>query len=99
MRPHDEYIGLCAISTSGALSDVEKKELDEHVTGCSSCRRILREYQDAAEVGTPLFAAAAIEVPLPETNSLDHAESLFRTKLERERHSRIALTGTGLDFP
>ena len=42
--PHDEFLELCAASTSGELTDDEQKRLREHLAVCASCREALRQY-------------------------------------------------------
>jgi len=61
MGAHEEFRELCAVSTSGELSEEEKTRLQEHLVSCAECRKLLREYQAAAHVGSPLFAAASEE--------------------------------------
>src|SRR6185437_12538167 len=55
MRPHDEFLELCAVSTSGDLSEEEQKRLKEHLDGCPECRRARREFEVAVDVGVPLL--------------------------------------------
>ena len=43
--PHDEFLELCAVSTSGELTDDEQKRLREHLAICASCREALRQYE------------------------------------------------------
>src|SRR5882762_2795210 len=50
-RPHEEFVELCALSTTGELSQEEQKKLQEHLTTCSECRQVLKEFQDAADIG------------------------------------------------
>ena len=57
MEPHDEFLELCAISTAGELSAQEQRKLREHLTGCAECRRALKEFEAAVEVGIPLLAS------------------------------------------
>jgi hypothetical protein len=46
--PHDEFLELCAISTSGHLSEDEHTRLQEHFAVCPACREALREYESIA---------------------------------------------------
>jgi anti-sigma factor RsiW len=57
MEPHDEFRELCAISTSGELSDEEQRRLREHLTGCSECRQALKEFEAVVDVGVPFLAS------------------------------------------
>jgi uncharacterized protein YoxC len=50
---HEEFRQLCAVATSGCLTDEERVKLEMHLTQCGECRTYLREYDFAARVGTP----------------------------------------------
>jgi anti-sigma factor RsiW len=71
MQPHDEFIELCAVSTSGELSEQERRKLEAHLTGCAECRQALREFQTAVDVGIPFLASK-----LSPALSLDSSERL-----------------------
>src|SRR6266850_253575 len=53
--PHDKFLELCALSTSGELSEQEEKDLREHLAKCSDCRLALKEFGAAATIGMPLL--------------------------------------------
>jgi putative zinc finger protein len=55
MEPHDKFLELCAISTSGDLTEEEEKALQQHLTECSDCRQALKEFEAAADVVMPLL--------------------------------------------
>ena len=55
MGPHDEFLELCALSTSGELSDQEQAKLRAHLAGCAGCREALQEFEAAVDVGVPLL--------------------------------------------
>jgi predicted nucleic acid-binding Zn-ribbon protein len=57
MEPHDEFLELCAIATSGELSEQEQRRLTEHLTGCADCRRALKEFEAAVDLGVPLLSS------------------------------------------
>jgi hypothetical protein len=57
MAPHDEFLELCAVSTSGELSEQEKTKLETHLAGCAECRRALQEFEAAVDVGVPFLAS------------------------------------------
>jgi hypothetical protein len=86
MGAHDKFIELCAISTSGSLTEKEKTELQDHLAACPKCREVLREYQEAAQISLPLFAVASSEEFPAETraHSLDAAEAAFQKRLKDE---------------
>jgi len=55
MGPHDKFLELCAISTSGDLSEDEQKTLKAHLAECPDCRQAMKEFEAAADVGMPLL--------------------------------------------
>ena len=55
MGPHDRFLELCAISTSGELTGAEQKDLQAHLTECADCRQALKEFEASAEIGMPLL--------------------------------------------
>src|SRR6202041_1031645 len=57
MESHDEFRELCAIATSGELSEQEQRKLREHLTGCPECRQALREFEAVVDIGVPLLAS------------------------------------------
>ena len=57
MEPHDEVLELCAVSTSGELSEQEKRKLEAHLAGCADCRQALQEFEAAVDVGVPFLAS------------------------------------------
>ena len=88
MGPHEEFRELCAVSTSGDLTEEEKIRLQKHLAGCSECREALKEYQAAAEISSPLFAAEASGElpPKTETWSFEAAQAAFGKRLARENN-------------
>lgn len=58
-RPHEEFLELCALSTTGELSEDEQRTLQEHVATCSQCRQALEEFETVAAIGAPLLASEA----------------------------------------
>lgn len=65
MRPHEEFLELCAVSTSGELSEEERKRLQDHLTTCADCRQALREFEAVADIGVPLLSS---ELSIPTLN-------------------------------
>ena len=57
MEPHDEFLELCALSTSGELSDEEQRKLDAHLAECVDCRQALHEFEATVDVGVPFLAS------------------------------------------
>ena len=54
---HDEFLALCAISTSGELTGEELKGLQEHLSVCPSCQETVKQYE--AVVRTTISALAS----------------------------------------
>ena len=69
-RPHEEFLELCAISTTGELTEDEQMKLREHLAVCSECRQTLREFETAADVGVPLLSAELAAPNLPQRTSI-----------------------------
>src|SRR5713226_8873136 len=55
MGPHDKFLELCAISTSGDLTEEEQKDLQAHLAECPDCRQALKEFEAAVDIGVPLL--------------------------------------------
>ena len=57
MGPHDEFLELCAVSTSGDLTEEEQNKLKAHLAGCPDCRQALKEFEAAVDIGVPFLAS------------------------------------------
>ncbi len=66
MRPHEEFLELSALSTSGELSEQEQKKLQDHLATCADCRRALKEFEAVADIGVPLLSSALSSATLNE---------------------------------
>ena len=83
MESHDEFRELCAIATSGELSEQEQRKLREHLTGCPECRQALREFEAVVDVGVPLLASqlsaehsersASTQPMVPKSNDIEES--------------------------
>ena len=56
-EPHDEFLELCALSTSGELTEEEQKKLDEHLLVCATCREAIKQYESLVVHAVPAIAA------------------------------------------
>jgi hypothetical protein len=56
-EPHDEFLELCAVSTSGQLSEEDHRRLWEHLVVCSSCREALQQYEAIIRHAVPAMTA------------------------------------------
>ena len=57
IRPHQEFLELCAVSTTGELSEEEQRRLRDHLALCAECRQALKEFETVADVGVPLLSS------------------------------------------
>lgn len=62
-RSHEEFLELSALSTSGELSEQERKRLQDHLATCADCRQALREFEAVADVGVPLLSSVLSTPP------------------------------------
>lgn len=89
IEPHDEFLELCAVSTSGQLTEEEQKRLHEHLAICQSCREALRQYE--ALVGQAIPAIAAKEEPEsaepgPAWSQEEAEKTFFKRLAQEEKH-------------
>jgi hypothetical protein len=86
MSPHEEFLALCAASTSGELSDEERRKLDEHLSGCASCRQALKQYQETVQMVIPRMATELMpSEPAPDPSwSPDQAEKALFNRLAQK---------------
>lgn len=84
MRPHDEFLELCAVSTSGELSQEEQRRLKEHLALCPECRQALKEFEAVVDVGVPLLSSELSGL-LPELPGAVSADALEALTLKRAR--------------
>lgn len=80
---HEEFVALCALYTSGELTDEEWALLQVHLAYCESCQRTFEEYRQLAEQGIPALAAAhASAFPSSTAFSIDASEQRLLRSLE-----------------
>lgn len=86
MNPHEEYLQLCAVSTSGELTEEERRKLDEHLRGCAACREALNQFQETVKTAVPAIAAGLPQDdPPPDKSwSQDNAEAALFERLSKE---------------
>ena len=102
--PHDEFLELCAVSTSGELTEEEQKRLETHLVVCSSCREALRQYQSVVDQAIPSIAATEEPERIGHDRSWspERAEKALFVRLAREEKRPPDRTGnrnTSSDFP
>jgi anti-sigma factor RsiW len=74
--PHDEFLELCAVSTSGQLTEEEQNRLEEHLAVCAACREALREYESVVNGAIPAIGAE-------EANRIDPGPGFSQSKAEK----------------
>nr|UXE46038.1 hypothetical protein Hi04_10k_c5548_00003 [uncultured bacterium] len=85
-EPHDEFLELCALSTSGELTEEEQKKLDEHLLVCSSCREAIKQYESLVVHTIPAIAAEQTpeNIDPGPAWSQQRAEATFLNRLAEE---------------
>jgi hypothetical protein len=99
MGAHEEFLELCAVSTSGDLSEEEQKKLRAHLAGCAECRQALTEFEAAVDVGVPLLASKLVPVPskesaMPQSELAGHVALKGRDSEPRQESPGVS-TGEG----
>jgi hypothetical protein len=84
--PHEEFLELCAVSTSGSLTEEEQKKLREHLAVCSECREAMKQFERVVDQGIPALAPDfAKEAPEEDPSfSQGAAEASFFKRLSEE---------------
>jgi hypothetical protein len=88
--PHDEFLALCALSTSGELTGEERTRLQEHLAVCPSCGEAMKQYEAVVSKTIPALA--------PDPSSVESDPSWSQEQSEAALFRRLALEkelGTG----
>jgi hypothetical protein len=80
--PHDEFLELCAVSTSGQLSEGDKNRLKEHLAVCPACREALREYESIVNDTIPAIGAE-------QAGRIDPGPGFSQSKAEKAFFERL----------
>ena len=99
---HDEFLELCAVSTSGQLTEEEQNRLQEHLAVCPSCREAIKQYEAVVGHAIPTIAAEEVpdEVEPGPSWSQERAEAaLFERIAQEENPGTAEVRGTKLDSP
>jgi DNA repair exonuclease SbcCD ATPase subunit len=81
--PHDEFLELCAVSTSGQLSEEEQNRLQAHLAVCPACREALREYESVVNEAIPAIGAE-------QSSRIDPGPGFSQSKAEKAFFDRLA---------
>jgi hypothetical protein len=95
---HERFRELNALASSGALTPLERSELNAHLDDCEECREAALEYRILAAAGISTIAAAYADRPAHESwdenaslsKLLARVRSDQRTVLERNRDLRVS---------
>jgi hypothetical protein len=58
--PHDEFLELCALSSSGTLTESEQRRLDSHLSFCRECRTAMTEFNAVVDEVIPSIASTCV---------------------------------------
>ena len=94
-EPHDEFLELCALSTSGDLTEAEQTKLDEHLLACATCREAIKQYESLVAHAVPAIAAEQTPENIDPGPgwSQQRAEARFLNRLAEEEENREKKTG------
>jgi hypothetical protein len=91
MGSHDEFLELCAISTSGQITEEEQNKLKAHLAICPACREALREYESIVNGAIPAIGAEQPSHIDPGPRwSQSRAEKAFFDRLAKEEQQTDA---------
>jgi hypothetical protein len=76
---HDEFLRLCALSTTESLSSEERSRLENHLSECAECREAAQQYQALIDEEIP---AGCLSANSDSDWSLDEAEAALLARLE-----------------
>jgi hypothetical protein len=82
--PHDEFLELCALSTSGELTGEERTRLQEHLAVCSSCGEAMKQYDAVVSNTIPALAPDPERVESDPSWSQEQAEAALFQRLGLE---------------
>lgn len=85
--PHDEFLELCALSTSGELTGEEQERLQEHLAVCPSCREAMKQYGAVIAKTIPALAPNLESSESDPAWSQEQAEAVFFQRLKQEEES------------
>ncbi len=90
--PHDEFLELCAVSTSGQLSEAEHRRLQEHLATCPSCREALKQFEAVVDQAIPAMGGNEPSecIEYGPSWSQEQAEKDFWDRLAREENGQAS---------
>lgn len=85
--PHDDFLELCAVSTSGHLTEEEQRRLQQHLVVCPECRQTLREY---ASVVADTISVIGAEQLSEQSSRMDPGPCWSQSRAENAFFERLA---------
>ena len=82
--PHDEFLELCALSTSGQLTAEESARLQEHLAICPFCREAVKQFDVVVSTTIPALAPDPENVESDPSWSQEQAEAALFQRLTLE---------------
>src|ERR1700687_5804238 len=70
MEAHGKFLELCALSTSGELTEDEQKALGAHLAKCPSCQESLKQFEAAVSIGVPLLHSQLLGLDSSESGAV-----------------------------
>jgi len=86
MGPHEEFLELCALSTTGCLTAEERNRLRQHLAVCADCRKAMEQFEAVIDKAIPALAPG-LSGDIPEESSsfsVEKAEASFFKRLSEE---------------
>jgi hypothetical protein len=86
MGPHEQFLELCALSTTGGLTTEERNRLQEHLSVCSDCREAMKQFETVVDHTIPALAPElGAETPKEDPSfPQEAAEASFFQRLSEE---------------
>src|SRR5882724_10121445 len=92
--PHEEFLELCAVATSGNLTREEHRKLQEHLAGCTECREAMKQFETVVDQTIPSLGpelAGEPSEPDPFFSQEAAETSFFKRLSEEDEKSRNCL--------
>jgi anti-sigma factor RsiW len=86
-QKHEYYTELCALCTSGSLTEAEQAELSAHLRDCPSCSQLVLSYRAVVKTTATLLAPLAqAEAPSPSKPwSVENAKKQLLNRIAADR--------------
>src|ERR1700687_1181734 len=94
MEAHDKLLDLCAVSTSGELTEEKQRALGAHLAKCPSCRESLKQFEAAVSIGVPLLHSQLLSLDSSESGAAP-AELSTTTSIRSTARVELAPNGQG----